>query len=358
MQFIKNNSTWIVGDGKHINFWYDFWCDGSISQLLNIHDQLILQYLDKVEQFVYNQRWNIPEDLHQLYPNLRSIVSKVTLANLSKSDALVWKHSAPGDLTLKDAYAFKKHVFPKILWAKHIWSKDIPPSKSLVVWRLMLNKLPTDDNLDSRGCQIPSVCSMCMNQVETSFHLFFDCPYAIVLWKWLSFTLNKPLQFNNIEDIWSLCNKRMSSQSKVVINAIWYARNQFRFNDKKISWRTSIANIISSTSLAENITNATASSCLQEFTFIKKFNINIHPPKAPQIYEVIWQPPIHHWVKGNTDGASNPQTVAVGGIFRDNEANFLLGFIENVGQENAYFAELSTAMRAIELSCQYNWMQL
>lgn len=223
---------------------------------------------------MYNQRWNIPEDLHQLYPNLRSIVSKVTLANLSKSDALVWKHSAPGDLTLKDAYAFKKHVFPKILWAKHIWSKDIPPSKSLVVWRLMLNKLPTDDNLDSRGCQIPSVCSMCMNQVETSFHLFFDCPYAIVLWKWLSFTLNKPLQFNNIEDIWSLCNKRMSSQSKVVINAIWYARNQFRFNDKKISWRTSIANIISSTSLAGNITNATASSCLQEFTFIKKFNIN------------------------------------------------------------------------------------
>lgn len=164
---------------------------------------------------------------------------------------------------MKDAYAFKKHVFPKILWAKHIWSKDIPPSKSLFVWRLMLNKLPKDDNLDSRGCQIPSMCSMCMNQVETSFHLFFDCPYAIV-----------------------------------------------------------------------------------------------PSPPPPQVYEVIWQPPIHDWVKSNTGGASNPQTVAAGGIFRDNEANFLLGFTENVGEENAYFAELSAAMRAIELSCQYNWMQL
>jgi len=158
----------------------------------------------------------------------------------------------------------------------------------------------------------------------------------------------------------------MSPQCKVVtttvlinlLNAIWFERNQSRFNDKKINWRTSIANIISNTSLAGNITNATVTSCLQKFTFIKKFNIIIHSPKAPQIIEVIWQPPIQYWVKCNTDGAVNSSSASSGGIFKDNEGNFLLAFAKKVGQENAYFAELSAAMRAIEMANQNNWMKI
>lgn len=366
LEVIKNNSTWIVGDGKMINFWYDDWCEGSIQQLLNIPDHIILEFPDKLENYVENHRWSIPDNLHHMFPDLRLLVSKVTLANRSLPDSLVWNHSSNGDLTMKDAYSFKKHAFPKIPWAKHIWSNDIPPSKSLLVWRLMLNKLPTDDNLVARGYNLPSMCSICKNQVETSFHLFFDCPYAITLWQWLSSIFNRPLHFNSIEDIWSLCGRRMSPQNKVVtaavlinlLNAIWFARNQNRFKEKNISWRTSIATIIANTSLAGNITNATASSCLQEFTFIKKFNISIHPPKAPQIHEVIWQPPLQQWVKCNTDGAANSSSASSGGIFRDSEGNFLLAFAEQVGQENAFYAELSAAMRAIELAKQYNWLKV
>jgi hypothetical protein len=48
---------------------------------------------------------------------------------------------------------------------------------------------------------------------------------------------------------------------------------------------------------------------------LKKFRINIHPPKAPIIKEVIWQPPLINWIKGNTDGAANSSTTAYGGLF-------------------------------------------
>jgi len=230
----------------------------------------------------------------------------------------------------------------------------------------MLNKLPTDENLKVRGCNLPSRCSLCLSQVETSFHLFFECPYATTLWNWLASLFNRSLYFNSIEDIWTLCERRMSPQSKVVttaalvnlINVIWHARNQARFNDKKVHWRSSISCIIANTSLSGNLATATASSSISEFSFIKKFCVNIHPPKAPRIVEVIWHPPIHHWIKCNTDGASNSVTASSGGIFRDREANYLLGFAENVGQENAYFAQLSAAMRAIELAKMQNWMQL
>jgi len=85
--------------------------------------------------------WNIPEELNQNFPNLRSLVSRITLPSNDQRDTLVWNHSSKGDLTQKDAYAFKKHHFPKIKWARLIWSKDIPPSK-----------LPTDEVLASRGC--------------------------------------------------------------------------------------------------------------------------------------------------------------------------------------------------------------
>jgi len=77
--------------------------------------------------------------------------------------------------------------------------------------------------------------------------------------------------------------------------------------------------------------------------FLKKFNVVIHPPKAPNILEVLWNPPPFQWIKCNTDGSSNLQSSSCGGIFRNKDPDFLL-----------CYAELSSAMRAIELAKQYN----
>ncbi|PNX55100.1 ribonuclease H [Trifolium pratense] len=55
-----------------------------------------------------------------------------------------------GDLQLKEAYQFKHQQYQDLLWAKIIWSPDIPPSKSLLAWRLMHEKVLTDENLKLR----------------------------------------------------------------------------------------------------------------------------------------------------------------------------------------------------------------
>lgn len=81
---------------------------------------------------------------------------------------------ANGDLSLKDAYSLKSPVGQNTHWSKFIWSRDIPPSKSLLSWRLMHGRIPTDDNLQIRGCNVPSICSNCFKEVETSFHLFLN----------------------------------------------------------------------------------------------------------------------------------------------------------------------------------------
>jgi len=224
----------------------------------------------------------------------------------------------------------------------------------------MLNKLPTDENLSLRGSYIPSMCSSCHSQVENCLHLFFDCSFALKSWSWLTSILNISFQLTSMDDIWLILDRGWSPQCKVVIkaciinliNTIWYRRNQSRFQEKMIHWKTAINMIIAKVSLSSNNTNKAAARDMLEFTIMKACKVNINPPKAPIIKEVIWSPPPHTWVKINTDGASakNPIKASAGGIFRNSEGVFLGCFAQFLGSENALFAELSAAMIAIEIT--------
>jgi hypothetical protein len=125
---------------------------------------------------------------------------RVTIPYAAPQDKLLWIHIDLGDLHHKDAYCFKLQQFQDLQWAKLIWSPDIPPSKSLLVWRLMHDKVPTDEHLLRKGCYMPLICSLCFKQVESSFHLFFDCEFAIALWSWLANCLNLNLHFTSMEN--------------------------------------------------------------------------------------------------------------------------------------------------------------
>jgi hypothetical protein len=128
---------------------------------------------------MFNGDWDIPSQLIRAYPSLLSIISKVTIPIDPSKDKLLWVHIDDGDLQLMEAYVFINQQFHELNWAKAIWSPDIPPSKSLLVWRIMHEKVSTDENLMSRGCYIPS------------FHIFFDCSFAFKLWCWLACCFNQ-----------------------------------------------------------------------------------------------------------------------------------------------------------------------
>lgn len=128
----------------------------------------------------------------------------------------------------------------------------LPPSKSLLVWRMMLDKLPTYEILASIGCNLPSICSLCRAKEESSFHLFFECWYAVKIWRWFASILNCNLHFQSRDDIWSICQKPSNPQGKLVItvtlinifSVIWFARNQTRFNNISFPWRSSISQVL------------------------------------------------------------------------------------------------------------------
>jgi ribonuclease HI len=362
---ILENSIWLLGKGNNINFWNDCWCGESLASLYNIPDHITRLLTSSVSDYIHNGQWNIPFDLHLNFPNLNNLVQQVTLPLEEQEDSLQWKHSQGGDLQLKEAYSFKHHHFQELSWAKLIWNVDVPPSKSMFVWRMMHGKVPTDENLMIRGCNIPSMCSLCFKHVESSFHIFFTCSYAVKLWSWLASVLNISLNFSSLEEVWKVCDLPWSPQCKVVIlsalinlfNIIWFARNQARFNNKHVNWKSAISMIIANTSIAGNATRKSSTNSVRDFTIIKTFNVSTHQPRAPIIKEVIWSPPLQSWIKCNIDGASigNPGNSACGGIFRNHEADFVCCFAEPLGNSSSYLAELNGALRAIDLAFENSW---
>ncbi|KAK2410614.1 hypothetical protein QL285_045971 [Trifolium repens] len=303
-----------------------------------------------------------------MFSNLSSIVHNITIPLEEYPDKLLWKHPNSGDLEHKQAYSFKLQQYQDLHWAKLIWNPDIPPSKSLLVWILMHQKVPTNENLISRGCVIPSMCNFCNAHSESSFHIFFECAFAVRLWSWLAGCLNITIQFSCMDDMWKLCDLNWSLQAKVtliaaitnLLNAIWFVRNQARFHDKIITWRSAIAMIISNTSLLGNTTTKYSSNSIRDFNFLKLFRVTIHQPKIRVLQEVCWEPPVLNWIKCNIDGASNgnPGLSSCGGIFRDHEANFIFAFAEPLGMSSSYVVEICGAMRAIEIAYQKQWMHL
>ncbi|GAU50302.1 hypothetical protein TSUD_409180 [Trifolium subterraneum] len=127
-----------------------------------------------------------------------------------------------------------------------------------------------------------------------------------------------------------------------------------RFNNKLTHWKSAISWISSNVTLAGNNTRSCSTGSIWEFSILKNFNVTIHPPKAPVIKEIVWQPPIANWVKCNLDGASNLTSSSYGGIFGNSDVDLLGCFAENTGLGPAFSAELTGALRAIEIAANNN----
>nr|KYP40243.1 hypothetical protein KK1_038436 [Cajanus cajan] len=106
-------------------------------------------------------------------------------------------------MTYKDVYTFVRKPHSKVKREQAIWNKAIPPSKTFTVWRLIHKRIPTEDVLQKRGVIITSICSHCYNAYEIADDLFFFCPFAGQLWKWLATITNQSFTAANIISILS-----------------------------------------------------------------------------------------------------------------------------------------------------------
>ncbi|XP_019434356.1 PREDICTED: uncharacterized protein LOC109341021, partial [Lupinus angustifolius] len=202
-----------------------------------------------------------------------------------------------------------------------------------------------------RGIQLASACSLCHAAEESSNHLFFECNFAISLWNWLGNFIGSPLDSSSIHNLLMVCHTSWSPQLKVVINAsiintistIWYCRNQRRFEDTTIRFMQACDWIKRDTTLTGNHSRLAAKPSLFEFGIIRRFQVTPHYNPVPVIAEVRWLPP------------SSGVDQRGGGIFRDNNGDMLGCFATYLNIQDSLYAELFTAIMAIQIANSKGW---
>jgi len=145
-----------------------------------------------------------------------------------------------------------------------------------------------------------------------------------------------------------------------VIDSIWYARNQGRFNNSKVPWQTAISLVYSNVSLSGNNDKKVASTSVRDFQIMKEYKVTSHALLPTVIKVVLWHPPIANWIKCNIDGAAlgSPGQSSCGGLFRDSSGDCIGCFAENLGVQTDFYAELMGAINAIEIASSKNWQSL
>lgn len=168
-QFINTavlGSCWQIGNGNKVNLWRDYWLPYSISEELNIPDHVLKYLKADVKDFIHNKSWFIPRALETLFPDIARDIQQIIIPVEAAEDQLIWKDSSDGSLSFKDAFLYLNPAGNTVSYGKKLWSTSIPPSRSFLVWRLIHNKVPTDDKLIAKGCTVVSVCSLCYKAFE------------------------------------------------------------------------------------------------------------------------------------------------------------------------------------------------
>jgi len=70
------------------------------------------------------------------------------------------------------------------------WSIKALPSAMITAWRILVDRLPTQVNLEKRGIVLESsTCVFCGEEEESGSHVFFKCKVALRVWslcsKWV-----------------------------------------------------------------------------------------------------------------------------------------------------------------------------
>ncbi|KAK4857973.1 hypothetical protein QYF36_008912 [Acer negundo] len=118
----------------------------------------------------------------------------------------------------------------------------IQPVLSMLLWHVILNRLPTDDNLKVVGMCFPSRCDMCNAGEDGLFHLFFHCQFANLIWEFFlgHFGINNPfngniISFINPTNVTSFSSYVRAISIKAItyiFSKIWFERNRRIFHDK------------------------------------------------------------------------------------------------------------------------------
>ncbi|KAK9921034.1 hypothetical protein M0R45_029564 [Rubus argutus] len=147
---------WIIGNGHTVKFWKDNWLGEELVKAYSFAPEVLDFLNDKVSIFISNGEWRIPNSFWSSYPAVAHAISSFPLPVDYVEDRVVWATDASGSLSSKAAYQFLSTSLPVNAWGRRIWHAAIQPRKSLVSWKVLHNRILTDDLLQRRQVHLCS----------------------------------------------------------------------------------------------------------------------------------------------------------------------------------------------------------
>jgi len=356
---------YIVGKTRcyksRINFWMDNWLGTPLVSIFNIQYSRDLD--NTLSDFIVDGKPQLP-GCFLMNPLVAASVQNIVLAVPPLLDRRIWPFSTNGKLIANSIFLFLHCQRPFLVWPSIIWRPCIHPSHSLIFWRLMHGKLPTDENLQCRGCTLVSICVLCYASAKTYGHLFMECDFAMHLWHWLEARLNCVFDVSFAGVLLDCIHASCSSQVKDafsaaiihIVHVIWKARNTLRFSANRLSLHATKSSIISLVALSGNMSYG---HCLRsDKMLLDNFLVSPTYRRYKEIIAVTWKAPTIGWVKANTDGFVKYNLASCGGIFLDDRGTFLGAFASNLGDVSTSEAELIGILIAMVYAASHSWYSL
>ncbi|KAK1698698.1 hypothetical protein QYE76_015395 [Lolium multiflorum] len=128
-------------------------------------------------RWVHDMRRNFPPELLPEFLHLWRTLQTVVLRP-ETPDKIRWILTTDGCYSAASAYHLHFEGQTRSIAPAMIWSPWAPPKCRVFAWLLLQNRLWCADRLQRRQCPNSYFCPMCIRNLETSWHLFFECPFT------------------------------------------------------------------------------------------------------------------------------------------------------------------------------------
>ncbi|KAL0906957.1 hypothetical protein M5K25_025491 [Dendrobium thyrsiflorum] len=320
---VEPTILWGLGEGN-IFFWQDRWLNGqSIDSILNTNS--ISQV--NVNYFFNNNNWDVEKLLLLLPEGMIHQILQIDL-NIYSNDIQLSASSKNGNFRLKMlGILFVSKIF-------HLfWHKSIPSTVSIFIWRLVHKFIPTDDILIKKGFIIPSKCQCCFH-IDSLHHVFISSLLAIKVWIYFEdlFQLNifnVQLSIVDMLKLWFVDYKGHIRNiiPSLILWYLWMEKNNSRFNGIAMCHLRIIQNVNHKIGALYSANLISGNSFKNYLFSMEAFGINLPMVNSQRLPRaVVWLKPLVNVFKLNVDTVSINSVWGCGGLIRDSNGDFILGF--------------------------------
>ncbi|KAG5529761.1 hypothetical protein RHGRI_030220 [Rhododendron griersonianum] len=341
---LRAGTKWVIGDGKKVDIWLDWWCGTTPLALLYPGDHTNSNFT--VSTLIVNGKWHLDSIAHIVDCNILQMIQNTPLPLVTQaSDHPSWKGSPNGNFSVSAAYKMiNGQDSDKNGW-KWFWKLKIPEKLKTFIWTIFHNKLPTNLLRAQRGMSSLDSCPRCNAGPEDINHLFRTCLKAVDTWRATACgqsmrgNLNVPLMDWFGQNLRK--TKLIGVSYKIPWNILFISTIWQIWKDRN---RKSFDNLDSNAIFSSKVSYDYAVEIVEAF-------------KSPLMTDqqrsrlTKWVPPIAGNIKLNVDGCwyNAERNAGIGGIFRDCNGTWTLGFYGKMIAESSTEAEIWSIYRGLTI---------